>query len=112
MLENHPEAESPRLDRRADFHRAAFPADLAGARLDHAIEDLDQGRLAGPVFTQQRMDLARLDRQVDPVIREKVAVAFADPFKFDEGRPRGWYVCLHTSVSDLKVEAGSESAHE
>ena len=89
VLEHHAEAESPRLDRRGDGHRAALPEDLAGARLDDAVEDLHQGRLAGAVLAEKRVDFARLDRKVDPVIGEKFAVALADPFKLDEGRSRG-----------------------
>ena len=71
-----------------DGDRPPLPADLAGARLDDAVEDLDQRRLARAVLAQQRVDLARLDGEVDAVIGEKVAVALADPLKFDEGRPR------------------------
>ena len=89
VLEHHPEAEISRLDGRGDGHRAPFPADLAGARLDDAVEDLHQRRLAGTVLPEKRVDLARLDRKIDPVIGEKVAIALADPFKLDEGRPRG-----------------------
>ena len=69
--------------------RRALPADLAGARLDDAVEDLHQRRLAGTVFPEKRVDFPRLDRKIDPVIGEKVAIALADPFKLDEGRSRG-----------------------
>ena len=40
-------------------HRLALDHDLARARLVHARERLDQGRLAGAVVAEQAVDLAR-----------------------------------------------------
>ena len=48
--------------------RLALPAELARRRLQRAIDDLDQRRLAGAVLAQKRMDLAGLDPQGDIVI--------------------------------------------
>jgi hypothetical protein len=87
VLEHHAEAEIARLDRGADGDRASFPPDFAGARLDDPVEDLDQRGLARAVLAQKGVDLAGLNGQIDPVIGEKVAIALADPLKFDEGRP-------------------------
>ena len=39
-------------------HRLAFEEQLAGVRLDHAGDDLDQRALAGPVLAQDRVNLA------------------------------------------------------
>ena len=57
-------------------NRAPFPADLAGARLDDAVEDLHQRRLAGSVLSEKRVDLTRLDRKIDPVERSYFALSF------------------------------------
>ena len=64
----------------------ALPEDFSGARLDDAVEDLHQRRLAGAVFAEQRVDLARRDREVDAVVGEEIAVALGDSAQFDEGR--------------------------
>ena len=41
-----------------DAHQLAFEADLAGIRREHAVDDLHQGRFAGTVLADQRLDLA------------------------------------------------------
>ena len=46
--------------------RASQPEHAAAARVAQTEEDLEQGRLAGPVRAQQREDLARLDPEADP----------------------------------------------
>ena len=50
--------------------RLALPADLALVGLQHAIDDLDQGALAGAVLAEQRVDLAGQDGEVDAVVGE------------------------------------------
>ena len=42
-----------------DRDRLALPADLALVGVQHAVDDLDQRRLAGAVLAEQRVDLAR-----------------------------------------------------
>src|SRR5829696_4308837 len=87
VLEHHVDAEAARLDRRADAHRPALPGDLARTRLDHAVEDLDEGRLAGAVLAEERVDLAAPDREIDAVVGKKPAVALGDAAERDEGSP-------------------------
>ena len=40
----------------------------SGGRLQRAVEDLDQRRLAGAVLAEERVDLARLDGEIDVVV--------------------------------------------
>ena len=47
-----------------------------------------QGGFAGPVLAQERVDLARPDRQIDAVIGQEIAIALADAFELDEGLSR------------------------
>jgi hypothetical protein len=49
----------------AQQHRLAVDGDGAAVAGQHPGEDLDQGRLAGPVGPEQGVDLARGHRQVD-----------------------------------------------
>ena len=68
MLEHHADAEPARRGGVGDRDRLALPADLAGGRLQRAVEDLDQRRLAGAVLAEERVDLAGLDGEVDVVV--------------------------------------------
>jgi hypothetical protein len=49
MLEDHADAELARTRRIADRDRLGIPADRPGVRLDDAVDDLHQRRLAGAV---------------------------------------------------------------
>ena len=51
--------------------RPAVEQDLAGVGLVDARQDLDQGRLAGAVLAEQRMDLAATDVEVDVIERQR-----------------------------------------
>ena len=48
--------------------RLAVDQDLAGVRVDQAVEDVHQGRLAGAVLADQRVDLAGAHVEVDVVV--------------------------------------------
>ena len=71
MLEHHADAERARLRRAGELDRLALPAHLAGARLDQAVDDLHQRRLAGAVLAEQRVDLAGIEVEIDAVIGEE-----------------------------------------
>jgi hypothetical protein len=43
--------------------------DLAGVGVTEALEDLDRGRLTGPVGSEEGKDLAAADLEVDPPSR-------------------------------------------
>ncbi len=68
VLEHHADPEIPRGGGTCNLDRVAVPADLAFVGAHHAVDDLDQGRLARPVLAQQRMDLAGADLEADAVI--------------------------------------------
>ena len=78
MLEHHADAQRPRLLRVADVRRLTVEQDTAAVRFDRAVDDLHQRRLAGPVFTQHRMDLTGLDGQVDVAVGHHAGVALGD----------------------------------
>ena len=70
----------------ADLHRLAVDEDLALVRLEQAVEDVHQGRLAGAVLAEQGVDLAGLDGQVDVVVGDQVTEALGDAAQFESQR--------------------------
>lgn len=79
MLEHHADPQRPGASRVAHLHRLALPADLAGIGTGHAVDDLHQRALAGAVLTEQGVDLAGVDAQVDAVVGQATRIALADP---------------------------------
>ena len=65
VLEHHADAEAAGGGRIGNRARLALPAELARTRLQRAIDDLHQRRFAGAVFTEQGMDFAREQIEVD-----------------------------------------------
>ena len=59
-------------------HDVAPVGDDALGRLQQPVEDLHQGRLAGAVLAEQRVDLAGADLEVDAVVGGEVAEALDD----------------------------------
>jgi hypothetical protein len=76
MLEHHADAQALGLFRVLDGDFAAFPDDLAGVGLDHAIDGFDQGAFAGAVFPEQSVDLVSLDGERNVVICEAAWILF------------------------------------
>src|SRR6476619_2242771 len=111
----------PMPRRRADAHLPALPGDLARGRLDDAVEDLDEGRLAGAVLAEERVDLAAPDREVDAVVGEEPAVALGDAAERDEGsaapvRSRGHRITGPSTSGDAssssrRAASSSASSH-
>ena len=60
---------------------------LAGARPQHAGDQVEDGRLAGAVGPDDRADLAGLDRQVDGVDGDQRAEAANEPLAFKQRHP-------------------------
>src|SRR2546428_339649 len=58
-----------RLQRTPHPHLASVDEDLAAVGLHDARHDLDERRLTGPVLSEKRVDLARLERQGNVVER-------------------------------------------
>jgi len=51
-----------------------------------AREDLDQRRLAGAVLPEQGMNLARLNGEINVVVRDQVTEALGDAAQFESQR--------------------------
>ena len=73
-----------------DVHRLPFEEDLAFILGVRAGQDLDQGRLAGPVLAQQGMDLAFPDGEADAFQRLDAGEGFADALHFQQDFTWGW----------------------
>ena len=86
MLEHHADAEPARGARIGDAHRRAVEEDLPLVGREDAVDHLDEGRFAGAVFAEQRMDFAGLDGQVDIVVGAHAGKRLADA---DELQPQG-----------------------
>ena len=66
-----------RHDPRRPRRLLAEHGDLAAVGLLEALEDLDRGRLAGPVRAEEGEDLAVADLEVDPLHGFDLAERFA-----------------------------------
>ena len=79
MLVDHADAGIDGLGRRREPNLGAVDlhATLIGGL--HAVEDLHERRLAGPVLTDYRVDLTLGDPQVDPVVGHHAREPLGDP---------------------------------
>ncbi len=68
MLEYHPNAQGPRLRRILDPRHLALPSNVSLVRTQHAINDFDQGAFTGAIFTEQGVNLAGRNIQIDVVV--------------------------------------------
>ena len=78
MMEHLADAEAGGGGGTGDDHRLAAPADLARRRLERAVENLDQCRLAGAVLAEEGMDLTRLEGEIDMVVGAERAEILGD----------------------------------
>src|SRR5258708_10555712 len=56
----------------------AIDQNLSGVHRMEAVENLHQSAFAGAILAQERVNLARLDRQADIVVRQHAREAFYD----------------------------------
>ena len=96
MLENHTDAEIARMLRAADGHRSATPFEPPRIGLQQAIYHFHEGRLAGAVLAEKRVDLALPDAERHIVISREVPEFLADSGRIQKrclaglgGWPRG-----------------------
>ena len=82
MLEHHADAQPAGARRIGDDGLHPLPQDLAGIGVQHAVDDLHQRGFAGAVLAQQRMDLARLQDEIDAVVRQTARKALGDAAQF------------------------------
>ena len=90
LLVHGDDPEPVRGLRVADPLRLAVDQEAALLRLDHAREDLHEGRLARAVLADERVDGRLLDREADVGDRLDAAVALRDPVELDQGAHRGY----------------------
>ena len=83
VLVHHADPGPDRVGGRAEPHLLAVHADDALVRVLHAVEDLHQGRLAGPVLSAQRVHLTAAHPQVDVVVRDDAGEPLGDPDQLD-----------------------------
>jgi hypothetical protein len=79
VLVDHADAGPDGVGGRAEPDVGAVDPDRALVRVLHPVEDLHQGRLAGPVLPAQRVHLAAAHAQVDVVVRDDTREALGDP---------------------------------
>ena len=63
----------------------AVEQDLALVRPRQAVEDVHEGRLAGPVLAEEGVDLAGADVQVDAVVGDHPGIALRDAAHLERG---------------------------
>ncbi len=99
VLEHHGDAEPPGGRRIGDGDRPPTPVQAARGRLQRAVHDLDQGRLAGAVLAEQGVDPAGAQAQGDPVIGGEIAEQLHDVARLQEVLAAGLASLAHPSSS-------------
>ena len=89
MLVDHADTAGDGIGRTGDRDRGAVEQDLAGVGRREAVQDVHEGRLAGAVLAEQRVDLAWPDLEVDPVVRDDARIALGDPAHLECGSAHG-----------------------
>ena len=69
----------------------AVHEDVTGGGLQKPVELVHQGGLSGAVFTQNRMDFAFVDGEIDPVVCNKIAEALDNVTHFYDR-------CVHVHI--------------
>ena len=78
VLEDHADSGLDGVGGRPEHDLGAVDLDRAGVGLLHAVQDLHQGRLAGAVLPDDRVDGAVRDIDVDVVVGDDAGEALAD----------------------------------
>ena len=93
---------------RCDF--GAVDEDLTRVRAGQPVQDVHQGRLAGAVLAEQRVDLTRPDVQVDRIVGDDARIAFGDAPHLERGganlrglRRHRCLGCVHHDGYDERV---------
>ena len=86
LLIDHRDAVSPSQSRAGDMDLLAVETDFAPGRHDRPREDLDQRRFAGAVLSQDRVNLAATQVEVDVLQRGDAAIGLSDASHLEERR--------------------------
>ncbi len=100
VLVHHADPGGHGIARAVELHWLVVDEDFALGGLVEAEENIHEGRFTGPVFTEQGMDLAGLDDDVDVVVGSEVAESFGDAPKLE------FHVCYPFSFSSGPIGAG------
>ena len=84
MLVHHPDAGADRVTRRVERDRVPVEDDLALVRPVQAVEHVHQGRLAGAVLAQERMDFSPTEIEVDRVVGHDPGEALRDASQLED----------------------------
>ena len=85
VLEHEADAEPSRVVRRPDGNRPPLEPDLPGVRAVEAVEDLHQGALPRPVLAHERVHLAAVHVEIDPVVGRHAGEPLRDGSEGEEG---------------------------
>ena len=97
--------ERDREGLQSGMHGLAVEPDLAGIGSMDAGEYLDQRRLAGAVFAEQRVDFPALHDQIDVVKRQRARKSLADPAQAEQRirvRERSMGACAYDAPQILR----------
>ncbi|GDY63289.1 hypothetical protein SAV14893_026820 [Streptomyces avermitilis] len=89
VLVHHADAAGDGVGGAVEGDLLTVDGDRALVRLLHAVEDLHQCRLPGAVLTDEGVDRALPDSQVDVVVGHHTGETLGDPRQLDRGRLRG-----------------------
>ena len=84
FLVHHRDALAQRIRGAAELHRLALKEDLPLRRLIHTSHDLCQRGLTGAVFSEERMDLARHEREADIAQRRDTMKLLGHRLEFND----------------------------
>jgi len=85
VLVHHADAASDRVGGRAQRDDLAVDRDRPGIGPLHAVQGLHQGGLARAVLADDGVNRARLNRDVDVVVRDHTGKGLGDPTELDGG---------------------------
>jgi hypothetical protein len=98
-LEDHAHAKPPAAQRRVNEDGGAAKENLTGCGLVKAVERLHECAFARPVFAENSVDFATIDRQVDAIVGKQRAKAFGKLSCFENGC-RHSHACTSQRATD------------
>src|SRR5262249_28785424 len=108
LLEDGGDARGLRGARVGEAHGRAVDPHFAGVRFDDPGKNVHQGRLAGAILAEQRMDFAAAEIEVDAANRLDAAETFDDALH-GEQRRRGFDRTAHRGLAPLVRCAAAEA---
>jgi hypothetical protein len=83
VLVDHPDAGRDRVTRAVELQGRPVDDDLALVGTVEPVQDVHQGRLAGPVLPEEPVDLPRLHEEVHVVVGDHAGEPLGDPTKLE-----------------------------